>query len=64
MSERAASDAVSVAYSEKKQPLARGFLDPSDIADAAVFLLSDEASRITGQVIDVDGGWGLTEAGP
>lgn len=63
MSERAAADPVSVAYSERKQPLAGGFLDPTDIADAAVFLLSDEASRITGQVIDVDGGWGVTEVG-
>lgn len=64
MSERAAADPVSVAYSEKKQPLAGGFLDPGDIADAAVFLLSDESSRITGQVIEVDGGWGVTEVGP
>lgn len=62
MSERAASDPGSVAYAEAKQPLARGFLDPHDVARAALFLLSDESSRITGQVIEVDGGWGVTEA--
>ena len=62
MSERAASDPASVAYAEAKQPLAGGFLDPEDVARAALFLLSDESSRITGQVIEVDGGWGVTEA--
>jgi NAD(P)-dependent dehydrogenase (short-subunit alcohol dehydrogenase family) len=30
---------------------------PTDIGDAAVFLASDEASYITGQVLYVDGGW-------
>lgn len=63
MSQRAADDPTTAAYSARKQPLADGFLDPMDIANAAVFLLSDESARITGQVIDVDGGWGVTEAG-
>jgi len=31
--------------------------DVKDIANAAVFLFSDAASYITGQVIPVDGGW-------
>jgi NAD(P)-dependent dehydrogenase (short-subunit alcohol dehydrogenase family) len=30
--------------------------EPHDVASAAVFLLSDEASWLTGQVIGVDGG--------
>jgi NAD(P)-dependent dehydrogenase (short-subunit alcohol dehydrogenase family) len=63
MSARAASDPASVAYAREKQPLAGGFLDPDDVASAAVFLLSDESSRITGQVLEVDGGWSVTEAG-
>ena len=30
--------------------------DPADIADVVVFLLSDKARYITGQVLTVDGG--------
>lgn len=37
-------------------PLNR-FGEPGDIADAAVFLASDEASYITGHTLFVDGGW-------
>lgn len=64
MAARAAGDPEIVAYAKGKQPLAGGLLDPGAIADAALFLLSDEASQITGQVIDVDGGWSVTEVGP
>jgi len=31
--------------------------DPAEIAKAAVFLGSDEASFITGETLVVDGGW-------
>lgn len=62
MSERAAADPETVEYATRKQPLAGGFLEPEHVADAVVFLLSDETAQITGQVIDVDGGWSVTEA--
>ncbi len=62
MAERAATDRETVEYAKRKQPLTGGFLEPEHVADVALFLLSDEASQITGQVIDVDGGWSVTEA--
>ncbi len=40
----------------KRVPLGR-FGQPSDIANAFVFLASDAASYITGQTLVVDGGW-------
>jgi NAD(P)-dependent dehydrogenase (short-subunit alcohol dehydrogenase family) len=61
MSRRAAGDARTVSYVEGKQPLAGGLLEPEDVADAALFLLSAEARRITGQVLAVDGGWHVAE---
>jgi 3-oxoacyl-[acyl-carrier protein] reductase len=64
MSARAAADPASVAYASAKQPLAGGFIDPGDVAAAAAFLLSDDAAMITGQVLEVDGGWGVIEAAP
>lgn len=43
--------------SAKRHPLGR-YGQPQDIADMAVFLLSDQASWITGQIIGIDGGMG------
>lgn len=62
MSERAASDPATIAYARQKQPLAGGMIDAAAVADAAVFFLSDESSQCTGQILEVDGGWGITEA--
>jgi NAD(P)-dependent dehydrogenase (short-subunit alcohol dehydrogenase family) len=64
MSERAAADPATVEYIKDKQPLAEGFLEPSQMANAAAFLLSDESVHVTGQVLSVDGGWGVTETAP
>lgn len=38
------------------ESLVGSFLEPSDVAAAALFLCSEAASRITGQVLRVDGG--------
>ena len=43
---------------KKKIPLRRGG-KPEDIADVAIFLASDLASYVTGQVIQVDGGMNM-----
>jgi NAD(P)-dependent dehydrogenase (short-subunit alcohol dehydrogenase family) len=61
MSARASSDPLTSAYAAAKQPLAGGFLTAESIADAALFLLSDDARQITGQSLAVDGGWSVTE---
>jgi len=57
MSERAAGDPATVAFVRRKQPLVGGFLEPDDVAAAAVWLLADESRAVTGQAIAVDGGW-------
>lgn len=62
MAARAAQDADILSYAARKQPLAGGLIDPEAVARAALFLLSDDSSQITGQVINVDGGWSVTEA--
>jgi len=62
MSVRAAADAPTQEFARLRQPLAGGFLPASDIADAALFLLSRESRSITGQVLLVDGGWSVTHA--
>lgn len=43
---------------ERKVPLAR-MGTPVDVAGALVFLLTDLSQYVTGQVIEVDGGWGV-----
>jgi NAD(P)-dependent dehydrogenase (short-subunit alcohol dehydrogenase family) len=61
MSVRAAADAATQEFAARRQPLSGGFLPPSDVADAALFLLSRESRSITGQVLLVDGGWSVTQ---
>ena len=60
MSLRAQENSEIAHYVEKKQPLSAGFLQPEDIAEAAIFLLSEKARHITGQVFSVDGGWSVS----
>ena len=62
MSERAADDEATQAFSKRKQPLAGGFVPAEDVADAALYLLSREARAVTGQTLTVDGGWSIIDA--
>ncbi len=61
MSARAQGDPAVLAYLAQKQPLAGGPIAADAITDAALFLLSDAARMITGQVVRVDGGWSISE---
>ena len=62
MAERAAGDPDIVAFATWKQPLVGGLLEPEHIGGAAAFLLSRDALAITGQVLDIDAGWSVTDA--
>jgi NAD(P)-dependent dehydrogenase (short-subunit alcohol dehydrogenase family) len=63
MSERAAADEATQAFSRRKQPIAGGFIAAADVADAALYLLSRDSRSVTGQTITVDGGWSIIDAG-
>jgi enoyl-[acyl-carrier-protein] reductase (NADH) len=62
MSQRAQQDQELLEFMKKKQPLAEGLVEADDIARAALFLLSDDARAITGDVVTVDAGWSVTSA--
>lgn len=62
MARRAAADDTIRQFIATKQPLDGGRIGrPDDCDGAAVFLLSDAARFITGQVLAVDGGWCVSE---
>jgi NAD(P)-dependent dehydrogenase (short-subunit alcohol dehydrogenase family) len=60
MSKRAASDPETLDIVKARMPVSGGGpLSADDHAQAALFLCSDESKHITGQLIRVDGGWGV-----
>ena len=59
MSERAQGDPAIVAYLRERQPLTGAPGAPEDVADAIVYLASDEARFVTGAILEVAGGWGV-----
>jgi NAD(P)-dependent dehydrogenase (short-subunit alcohol dehydrogenase family) len=61
MARRATGDAAIRAFLRTKQPLAAGPGLADDCAGAAVYLCSDSARFVTGVVLPVDGGWGVSE---
>lgn len=61
MSARAQSDEQIMAFVARKQPLVGGPLTPDDLTGTALYLLSDDSRAVTGQVVDVDAGWAITD---
>jgi NAD(P)-dependent dehydrogenase (short-subunit alcohol dehydrogenase family) len=59
MASRAVSSPDIRAALNALMPLGKGPLDALDVANAVAWLLSDQAKRITGTTITVDGGWSL-----
>lgn len=61
MSARAQANPRITEYMTHKQPLTKGLLSADDVGKTACFLLRSDSSPITGQIITVDGGWGVSE---
>jgi NAD(P)-dependent dehydrogenase (short-subunit alcohol dehydrogenase family) len=61
MSARAQTNPQITEYITRKQPLTKGMLSADDVAKTACFLLRNDSSPITGQVVTVDGGWAVSE---
>jgi meso-butanediol dehydrogenase/(S,S)-butanediol dehydrogenase/diacetyl reductase len=57
MSRRAREDPAVLASMQHKQPLTGSMGTPAEVADAALFLASDESRFITGIALPVDAGW-------
>ncbi len=64
MAQRAVHDEKIVRYAKLKQPLDGGRMAvPEDLEEAAVFIMSEGARFVTGQVLAIDGGWMVSEGG-
>jgi NAD(P)-dependent dehydrogenase (short-subunit alcohol dehydrogenase family) len=61
MTARAQGNADINNYMVHKQPLRKGMLTGEDIAKTACFLLRRDSSPITGQILNIDAGWTVSE---
>jgi enoyl-[acyl-carrier-protein] reductase (NADH) len=60
MSARAQSDPAILGLMNRKQPLKGNLVEADEIAHVSYFLLSDESSPMTGEIIRADAGWAIT----
>jgi NAD(P)-dependent dehydrogenase (short-subunit alcohol dehydrogenase family) len=62
MAQRAANDEAILSFIKTKQALDGGRIGkPEDLDGLAVYFMSEQSKFTTGQVIAVDGGWGISE---
>jgi len=62
MAARAAGNEEILKFIQTKQPLDGGRIgQPSDLDEAVVYFLSTASKFVTGQVLSIDGGWGVSE---
>ncbi|MDX2039429.1 MAG: SDR family oxidoreductase [Isosphaeraceae bacterium] len=61
MARRAVGDPAILSYLAVKQPMASGPGSPQDCAEAALFLCEPANRLLTGVVLEVSGGWSITE---
>jgi NAD(P)-dependent dehydrogenase (short-subunit alcohol dehydrogenase family) len=61
MSARAQANPAVQEFVKTKQPLEEGMISAEAVARAALFLLSDSANAVTGDVLTVDAGWCVSE---
>lgn len=60
MSERASRNDEIIHFMKVKQPLTETIMDAKDVAEASIFLLSNQSKVITGEVLKVDAGWSIS----
>ena len=60
MSQRAQQNPELLEFIKTKQPLSEDLIEAKDVAHAAVYLLSDDARNVTGEVLSIDAGWGVS----
>jgi NAD(P)-dependent dehydrogenase (short-subunit alcohol dehydrogenase family) len=60
MSARASENEEIISFMKEKQPLAGTVMKVKDVAQTAVFLLSNSANMITGETLVVDAGWSIS----
>jgi NAD(P)-dependent dehydrogenase (short-subunit alcohol dehydrogenase family) len=60
MSRRAQQNHELLEFIKTKQPLSEDMIEADDVARAAVFLLSDDARNVTGEIMSIDAGWRMS----
>ncbi len=60
MSARAQTNQEILTFIGAKQPLYKDLISADDVSRVALFLLSNEAASITGEIVRADGGWAVS----